>query len=190
MPDACRLAGDSTASIRLSCKAGCVARRRSPAPPVGFIVVVESVTAPPCLFMFGPSRCLAASLLRPLLTSVRSRRESLPAALCRCPVRCLFARLRRATRRSAWALVYQFRPFWIYGSVRHRYARQISPGKNAMFPCTSAAFTVGAVPMGFAVMCQLASAPSAFYAVSVRRLARLHSGFLRTSPRELALAFG
>ncbi|MDP2322630.1 MAG: hypothetical protein Q8N51_01195 [Gammaproteobacteria bacterium] len=32
-----------------------MARRRSSAPPVGFIVVVESVTAPPCLFMFGPS---------------------------------------------------------------------------------------------------------------------------------------
>lgn len=58
------------------------------------------------------------------------------------------------------------RPRWIYGSVSHRYVRQISPGKNAMFRCTSAAFTVGAVPVGFAVMCQLASAPSAFYAVS------------------------
>jgi hypothetical protein len=46
--------------------------------------------------------------------------------------------------------------------------RQISPGKNTMFPRTSAAFTVGAVPSSFAVMCQLASAPSAFYAISVR----------------------
>ena len=82
------------------------------------------------------------------------------------------------------------RPLWIYGSASHRYVRQISPGKNAMFRCTSAAFTVGAVPMGFAVMCQLASAPSAFYAVSVRRLARLHSSFLQTSPHRLALAFG
>jgi hypothetical protein len=44
--------------------------------------------------------------------------------------------------------------------------------------------------MGFAVMCQLASAPSAFYAISIRRLARLLSGFLQTSPHELALAFG
>ena len=70
------------------------------------------------------------------------------------------------------------------------YARQISPGKNAMCPRTSAAFTVGTVPMGFAVMCQLASAPSAFYAVSVRRLALLHSGFLQTMPRGIALAFG
>ena len=59
-----------------------------------------------------------------------------------------------------------------------------------MFPCTSAAFTVGAVPSGFAVMCQLASAPSAFYAISVRRLARLLSGFLQTIPRDIALAFG
>lgn len=59
-----------------------------------------------------------------------------------------------------------------------------------MFPHTCAAFTVGAVPVGFAVLCQLASAPSAFYAVSVRRFVRLRSGFLQTSPRGLALAFG
>ena len=52
-------------------------------------------------------------------------------------------------------------------------AEQISPGKNANCRCTSAAFTVAAVPMGFAVMCQLASAAWAFYAVSVRRLAPL-----------------
>jgi hypothetical protein len=37
--------------------------------------------------------------------------------------------------------------------------------------------------VGFAVMCQLASTPSALYAVSVRRLAHLHSGFLQTGPR-------
>jgi hypothetical protein len=59
-----------------------------------------------------------------------------------------------------------------------------------MFPRTSAAFTVPVVPMGFAVMCQLASTCSAFYAISVRRLTLLLSGFLRTSPHELALAFG
>ena len=46
---------------------------------------------------------------------------------------------------------------------------QISPGKNANCRCTSAAFTVGCVPVGFAVMCQLASHPSALYAVSVRQ---------------------
>jgi hypothetical protein len=69
-------------------------------------------------------------------------------------------------------------------------ARQISPGKNAMCPRTSAAFTVPVVPVGFAVMCQLASTCSAFYAVSLRRLAHLLSGFLHTSPHELALAFG
>lgn len=46
--------GDNTACMS-SCKAGCVVRRRSSAPPVGFVVAVESVTAAPCLSMFGPS---------------------------------------------------------------------------------------------------------------------------------------
>jgi hypothetical protein len=59
-----------------------------------------------------------------------------------------------------------------------------------MFPRTSAAFTVRVVPVGFVVLCQLASTLSAFYAISVRRLARLLSGFLRTIPHGLALAFG
>ena len=59
-----------------------------------------------------------------------------------------------------------------------------------MFPRTSAAFTVNVVPVGFAVWCQLASTLSAFYAVSVRRLARLLSGFLQTNPRGFALAVG
>ncbi|AGX88494.1 hypothetical protein Cenrod_2437 [Candidatus Symbiobacter mobilis CR] len=44
--------------------------------------------------------------------------------------------------------------------------------------------------MGFAVLCQLASALWAFYAVPVRRLALLLSGFLQTTSREIALAFG
>src|SRR5512141_2866082 len=50
------------------------------------------------------------------------------------------------------------------GSCRHPFAPhavQISPGKNANFLCTNAAFTVGVEPLGFAVMCQLASTPSA-----------------------------
>ncbi|AGX86202.1 hypothetical protein Cenrod_0067 [Candidatus Symbiobacter mobilis CR] len=44
--------------------------------------------------------------------------------------------------------------------------------------------------MGFAVLCQLASALWAFYAVPVRRLALLLSGFLQTTSREVALAVG
>ncbi len=64
-----------------------------------------------------------------------------------------------AAGRSARALMFQLRPFWIYGSTRHRHARQISPGKNAMFPCTSAAFTLSAVPVGFVMGCQLARRP-------------------------------
>jgi hypothetical protein len=42
----------------------------------------------------------------------------------------------------------QFRPFWNYGCALHRHARQISLGKNAMFPCASAAFTLSAVSDG------------------------------------------
>ena len=38
---------------------------------------------------------------------------------------------------------------------------QISPGKDTNCQCTNAAFTVGVEPVGFAVMCQLASTPSA-----------------------------
>ena len=45
-------------------------------------------------------------------------------------------------------MVIQFRPVWNYGSALHRYARQISPGKDAMFPCTSAAFTLSAASDG------------------------------------------
>ena len=38
-------------------------------------------------------------------------------------------------------------------------------------------------PKGFVVMCQLAPQARDLYAVSVRRLALLHSGFLQTGPR-------
>ena len=88
---------------------------------------------------------------------------------------------------------------WSPGVVRCRVchprraplAVQISPGKNANCRCTSAAFTVGCVPVGFAVLCQLASHPSA---LTMRFLSvashLLHSGFLRTRPRGLALAVG
>ena len=95
-----------------------------------------------------PEQRAAQRTLWPLLTSVRSRRKFLPVALCRFAVRRLFARLRLATRRNAWALMIQLRPFWKYGSALHRHARQISPGKNAMFPCASAAFTLSAVSDG------------------------------------------
>lgn len=48
----------------------------------------------------------------------------------------------------------------------------------------SAAFTVGVEPVGFAVMClSCLDSLGLDYAVSVRRLAHLHSGFLQTNPR-------
>ena len=101
----------------------------------------------------------------------------------------LFARLRPVACHNARIVLLRSDPHCFYETSAHR-SPLVSPGKNAMFPCTSAAFTVPVVPLGFAVMCQLASTCSAFYAISVRHLAPLHSGFLQTSPRDLALAFG
>lgn len=66
---------------------------------------------------------------------------------------------------------------------------QISPDKNVNFCEATAAFTLS--PESGALLC-CASLPGdwALYAVSVRRLIALHSGFLRTVPRGSALAFG
>ena len=66
---------------------------------------------------------------------------------------------------------------------------QISPDKNVNCGDTAAAFTVS--PESGASSCR-ADLPgdSALYAVSVRRLIALRSGFLQTVPRGSALAFG
>ena len=101
-------------------------------------------------------------LLRRLLTSAPSR----PRVAARRAVRfdggcCRFFDTQRAARHGAWVLVSRLNRS---GFCHHRHAPlavQISPGKNANCRCTSAAFTVGCVPVGFAVMCQLASPPSA-----------------------------
>src|SRR4030042_1142572 len=66
---------------------------------------------------------------------------------------------------------------------------QVSPDKDVNFDYATAAFTVS--PESRALSC-CADLPgdSALYAVSVRRLIALHSGFLWTVPRGSALAFG
>ena len=67
--------------------------------------------------------------------------------------------------------------------------RQISPDKEVNFRYTTAAFTLS--PESRASLC-CANLPGdwALYAISVRRLIALHSGFLQTVPRGNALAFG
>ena len=69
------------------------------------------------------------------------------------------------------------------------HVRQISPDKNVNFRYATAAFTLS--PESRALSC-CADLPGdwALYAVSVRRLTALHSGFLRTVPHGSALAFG
>jgi len=75
------------------------------------------------------------------------------------------------------------------GAVLRPHARQISPDKNVNFRYTTAAFTLS--PESWALSCG-ADLPGdwALYAVSVRRLIALHSGFLQTFPRGNALAVG
>ena len=83
------------------------------------------------------------------------------------------------------ALLYKALP-----SFDGRKAGQISPGKNMIFPYTTAAFTIPQ-RSGWASSC-CADSPwgSAYYAISVRRLIGLHLGFLQTVGRPSALAFG
>ena len=54
-----------------------------------------------------------------------------------------------------------------------RLVGQASPDKVVSLPCTTAPFTVSPASLGFAVWCRLASGHSAFYGISVRRLAGL-----------------
>jgi len=96
----------------------------------------------------------------------------------------------RAARHGARFLVSRCEPSRVIRHSGAPLAAQISPGKDANSACTNAPFTLSAEPMGFAVLCQLASTLQAFYVVSVRRLARLHSGFLQTIPHGSALAVG
>ena len=44
----------------------------------------------------------------------------------------------------------------------------VSPGKSALLPGATAAFTSAREPFDFVVLCQLVAAPPAFYAISVR----------------------
>jgi hypothetical protein len=69
------------------------------------------------------------------------------------------------------------------------HAGQISPDKNVNFRDTTAAFTVSPEPGVSSCGADLPG-DSALYAISVRRLIALRSGFLRTVPRGSALAFG
>ena len=65
---------------------------------------------------------------------------------------------------------------------------QISLDKDANFNCTTAAFTVEALPRT-SVCWATSSASSALYAISVRRLTVLNSIFLPTIPHETAVDF-
>jgi hypothetical protein len=66
---------------------------------------------------------------------------------------------------------------------------QISPDKDVNCRYTTAAFTLSPEP-GASSCCADLPGDWALYAISVRRLIALRSGFLRTVPHGSALAFG
>jgi len=70
-----------------------------------------------------------------------------------------------------------------------RKAEQISPDKNVNFHHTTAAFTISS-EVGALFCCANSPPDLALYAVSVRRLVVLRSGFLQANPRGSTLAFG
>ena len=69
------------------------------------------------------------------------------------------------------------------------HVEQISPDKNVNFRYTTAAFTISPEPWA-SLCCANLPGDLALYAISVRRLIALHSGFLQTLPHGNALAFG
>jgi hypothetical protein len=77
----------------------------------------------------------------------------------------------------------------VCGSSPSRHIGQISPDKNVNLHDAAAAFTVSPEPGALSCRADLPG-DSALYAVSVRRLIALRSGFLRTVPHGSALAFG
>jgi hypothetical protein len=75
------------------------------------------------------------------------------------------------------------------GAAFRPHARQISPDKDVNFRYTTAAFTLSP-ESGASSCCADLPGDWTLYAVSVRRLIALHSGFLQTMPRDTALAVG
>ena len=90
---------------------------------------------------------------------------------------------------------YDFCPVTLHVATKGASARcDREPGRSPRIRCvncrcTTAAFTLSPEP-GASLCCANLPGDWALYAVSVRRLTALHSGFLQTPPRGDALAVG
>jgi len=100
-----------------------------------------------------------------------------------------FAHTAKAASRYAQACFTSGLTGFLLEQVLRLPVEQISPDKDVNFLHTTAAFTISPEP--WALLC-CANLPGdlALYAVPVRRLMDLHSGFLQTLPHGNALAFG
>ena len=131
-------------------------------------------------------------LLWPLLTSAPSRPALLRVALCAWKtIAASFFDTQRAARHGARFLVSRCEPARVMssssctacGADLPRSARELSVHKRRIYRRRRTAGLRCHVPARLDSL-------GLDYAVSVRRLARLHSGFLQTNPRGPALAVG
>jgi hypothetical protein len=110
-------------------------------------------------------------------------------AMCAWLLAALFARMGRQRSQRAQACSTSGLTGHLRKPASHGQVGQISPDKNVNCRYTTAAFTLPPEPWA-SLCCANLPGDWALYAISVRRLIALRSGFLRTVPYGSALAFG
>ena len=86
------------------------------------------------------------------------------------------------------SLVFESYNIW-HVLYRYAFCTALLMRDTPNFCYTTAAFTISPEPWA-SLCCANSPGNLALYAVSVRRLIALHSGFLQTEPHDSALAFG
>jgi len=127
--------------------------------PVGFNILIESAIAPPFSSCSALHRTFLVRREAANMASADFCLITPRIAACRAvpvlPFCCRFYAL-------GLTAVAALGSFWFQCGLTGFTAqpaplvKQISPSKSIIFPCTTAAFTLFAVPKGFVVMCQLA----------------------------------
>ena len=127
---------------------------------------------------------MASADFCPITPGIAPRR-----AMCAWLPAALFARMGRQHSLCAQACSTSGLTGRLLRHAPHSHVGQISPDKNVNCRYATAAFTLSPEP-GASLCCANLPGDWALYAISVRRLVALRSGFLRTPPRGDALAFG
>ena len=144
--------------------------------------------------MFGPSRCLAARLLWPLLTPDRSRRRLLAVrAMAFISFATLFARLRPVACRNARIVLLSSDPHCFYETSVHRSLIRSPQVRTRCFRAQALHLPCPLYPVRFFMGCQLARRPGLLcsFCPSPRtfalRLAAAHSARVVQAGRRVRL---